>query len=158
MGTTIKIIHLTAKENELWMFQSIMTIDVIKESTVCIIQSILTAALYWTKYSLDLSIYLDCYSVICIFTFRKRSLREGNVQVSVCSQGGVCIPTIPWEDRPPPSEGRSPGYSKPAGGTHPTGIHTCCNFRYSWTFVESSKVFYRDLKRSSKSHSQRKYH
>ena len=46
------------------------------------------------------------------FTTRKRSS-----QVSVCPQGCVWQ-TFPWADTPL-AEGQ------PAGGTHPTGMHSC---------------------------------
>ena len=56
---------------------------------------------------------------------------------------GVCIPTMPWEGRPPQkavppqkadcSRRQTPlqdtdtakGYSQQAGRTHPTGMHPC---------------------------------
>ena len=76
-----------------------------------------------------------------IFTARKRSLGQGNIFSSVCqefySQGGVPrqVPpragTPPWAGTPPaqvhPPEAVHAGrYEQQAGGTHSTGMHSCC--------------------------------
>ena len=71
-----------------------------------------------------------------IFTARKRSLGQGNVFnscacPSFCSQeGGGCLP--PDRDLPPERDplDRDPPYwhlvaATEAGGTHPTGMHSC---------------------------------
>ena len=56
--------------------------------------------------------------------------------LSVCPQGGVChtlqADTLPGQTPPPgdisprqTAPGRPPGYGQQAGGTHPTGMHSC---------------------------------
>ena len=78
-----------------------------------------------------------------IFTARKRSLGQSNTFSSVCqefcSQGGVprqVLPspragTPPWAGTPPgqvhPPEAVHAGrYEQQEGGTHSTGMHSCC--------------------------------
>ena len=69
-------------------------------------------------------------------TARKRCLGQGSVFIPVCDsvQGG-CIPAcngadtlparhLPWADNPSDTT----GYGQQAGGTHPTGMHTCFRF------------------------------
>ena len=59
-------------------------------------------------------------------------------QVFVCSQG-VCRATMSWEGRPsmqtPPlqTDPPTPRYGQPAGGTHPTEMHT-------WSFIKPQSV------------------
>ena len=62
----------------------------------------------------------------------KRSLGQGNVFMpacqSFCSQGGWCTPPrqTPPRQTPLPLLGRHPPETVPeAGGTHPTGMHSC---------------------------------
>ena len=69
---------------------------------------------------------------------RIQSMGQGNVFTDVClfTMGAVCLPTMPWEGRPPsPLRNQKPppcqdmgivtGYGQQAGGTHPTGMHPC---------------------------------
>ena len=67
-------------------------------------------------------------------------------QVSVCPTGGVCWDTLPPSgpeaDTLPGVDTPSPGadnpavqagrYEQQAGGTHPTGMHTCFEFEFSY--------------------------
>ena len=99
-----------------------------------------------------------------IFTARKRSLGQGNIFIGVCqefcsqgvclllgecflpgrgcflpqglpSQGGVLPPGgVPGGD--------PPGTATAAGGTHPTGMHSCLGFKFffSKTFFGTSLI------------------
>ena len=68
-----------------------------------------------------------------IFTAHKRSFGQGNIFTGVClSNGGVA--NTPYPDTPPGQTppGRPPWADIPpkettteAGGTHPTGMHSC---------------------------------
>ena len=42
----------------------------------------------------------------------------------VCIQRGVCI-QVGWADPTPPPPSDTTGYGQRAGGTHPTGMHSC---------------------------------
>ena len=65
-------------------------------------------------------------------------LRQGNVFTPVCHSvhrgGGVCLPQVPGGGRADPP-GRHPpaqcmlGYGQQAGGTDPTGMHSCWTCR-----------------------------
>ena len=63
---------------------------------------------------------------------RKRSLGQGNVLTPVCDyvhRGRGCIPACNRVDTPPrqtPRPSDATGHGQQAGGTHPTGMHTCC--------------------------------
>ena len=88
-----------------------------------------------------------------IFTARKRSLGQGNIFIGVCqefcSQGGAPHPGgcfLP-EGLPPRGGGASSGgvpggdpagTATAAGGTHPTGMHSCLGFKFFFpkTFLE----------------------
>ena len=55
-----------------------------------------------------------------IITARKRSLGQGNIFTSVCQEfcsGGGCLVRGGCGD--------PPGTATAAGGTHPTGMHSC---------------------------------
>ena len=75
-------------------------------------------------------------NVVYIAIARKRSLGQGNIFSSVCqefcSQGGSTWAGTPGQVHPPDSY-TPPGavhagrYGQQAGGTHPTGMHFCCN-------------------------------
>ena len=80
---------------------------------------------------------------IVIFTARKRSLWKGNVFTRVCHsvhRADTPLPAqcmlgyTPWPsacwDTPP----CMPGYDQQAGGTHPTGMHSCGI--YCWFFKD----------------------
>ena len=69
-----------------------------------------------------------------ISTARKRSLGQGNVFTPVCHSvnGGVVSAPLhagihpPWAATP---RQIPTGYVQQAGGTHPTGMHTCLPFQ-----------------------------
>ena len=86
-----------------------------------------------------------------IFTARKRSLGQGNVFTSVCDsvhREGVSAPlyagihtplaNTPKADTPPSSD--TMGYGQQAGGTHPTGMHTCYRLQMKFVKVMFSQV------------------
>ena len=57
--------------------------------------------------------------------------------------GGVCLPKMLWArmTSPPTSEGRPSRYDQQAGGTHPSGMHTCLKWisellKATWTGYE----------------------
>ena len=71
-------------------------------------------------------------------TARKRSLGQGNIFctcLSFCSQGGVPGQVLPRDqvspgpgtprDQVPPQTVHAGRYGQQAGGTHPTGMHSC---------------------------------
>ena len=73
--------------------------------------------------SLDRQVFPN--HLIVIFTARKRSLGQGNIFTSVCQEfcsregvpgPGGCLET-------------PPGTATAAGGTHPTGTHSCLNMK-----------------------------
>ena len=74
---------------------------------------------------------------LLLVTARKRSLGQGNVFTSVCQEfcpggevgGGEVYTPLgrPLSD--------TTGYSQQAGGTHPTGMHTCFSIKPRWLIV-----------------------
>ena len=65
-------------------------------------------------------------AIFCIITARKRSLGQGNMFTGVCldtggvwSRGRVPGPKVGSGGNPPPPTATA------AGGTHPTGMHSC---------------------------------
>ena len=50
------------------------------------------------------------------------SASGGSVSMGFCLQGGLS--TGGWADLPPRWD--TMGYSQQGGGTHPTGMHSCC--------------------------------
>ena len=90
--------------------------------------------------------YFGFFPVLHFFTAHKRSLGQGNVFTPVCYsvRRGVCVADTlagrhPWVDIPPsktdtlrqtPPPRQTPLPPKmvnEAGGTHPTGMHSCYN-------------------------------
>ena len=73
--------------------------------------------------------------MVCTFIARKRSLGQDNIFAPVCHSvhyGGVSasvhvgIRTHPRDQTPPPPGGvHAVRYGHQAGGTHPTGMHSC---------------------------------
>ena len=64
-----------------------------------------------------------------IFTARKRSLGQGNIFTGVCLSKGWCGRPSPQADIPPKETATE------AGGTHPTGMHSC----YLWKLLNKSE-------------------
>ena len=54
--------------------------------------------------------------------------------------GRVCIQGVGWADPHPPSD--TTGYGQRAGGTHPTGMHSCFRKIYITTSFSTPNKYY----------------
>ena len=64
--------------------------------------------------------------IVDIFTARKRSLGQGNVFTPVChDQEGSASSGVGQTPPPPRDTWYTMGYGQQAGGTLPTGMHSC---------------------------------
>ena len=67
-----------------------------------------------------------------LMTARKRSLGQGNIFTPVCHSvhRGCLVLGVPGPRGLPGERGcvwRPPGMATAVGGTHPTGMHSCCS-------------------------------
>ena len=66
-----------------------------------------------------------------VITAHKRSLGQGNIFRSVCQefcpQGGCLLGGVPGGD--------PPGTATAAGGTHPTGMHSCLEMQIKQRYI-----------------------
>ena len=72
-------------------------------------------------------------------------LGQGYIFTDVCSQGGWCLGRYPPGPGTPPGTRYTPRgrYGQQAGGTHPTGMHSCYEL-LSMTFSEAETNFHKD--------------